>query len=374
MISVVVGVYEAITNYRSPQSAKRSTDLNNNIMLGRMEVISKPKNYLKGLLLDEWTLESDKVKARSVLFHGQPSVRSVGPSLLKYSSTSVKEKPVLINNGRLSTGASSSDTLVSLVELPPRPPPLVEVKMKCNFVEDFGNGERSIMVGGSFTYDGASTLIGSVFQGITIWCLGMLNKGVTLLITKLASENEKLHQENKALQNQVIELKCKVVKQTQQLKETINTVGKLKEKYEEHNQRNEIQRNDLKDHQISMYEFFLSLQLPKPLFPAIFENSKQFWVLRKHQRNLIALTKPYIDTIIIASVEAGIVSRNIGRCATKKCSIPNHDCTSGFYKALLVNVSDSPHILEKFLQMMVDKFESEPGGQLCVRMLKELYA
>ena len=299
--------------------------------------------------------------ASGSLLDGRPSVSSEGSLLCEatYLSGLVEKGSLLINNGWPSIEGLCVDDRSSVY------PSTVEVK-----VLTFEN--KFLKTGGGVTRGLSMDMNGCVVGGVAIWCSELFFENESL-----KRENDRLktalRQNSKLYQSHVTELHDKLEKRNVQVKELVNTIDELKEKSEETDQRIEIQQNDLKEQQICMHEFFLSLQLPECVqTPTVGKNSKQFWVLRKHQRDLTALTKPNINAIIKASVEAGIVSRNIGRCATKKCSIPNHNCTSGFYKALLVNVSDSPHILKKFLQMMVDKFEFEPGGQLCLKMLNEV--
>ena len=199
-------------------------------------------------------------------------------------------------------------------------------------------------------------------------------------INTLRKENRVLEKELKLLGNRVSELEDLLNKQTKQMEGLLETIDDIKEKSEEDDQRIEVQHNDMIEQQIALQELFLSLQMSDkscghPGFKVAnneVDNSKHLWILRRHQRNLVSVTKPFIPRVIKTSEEAGIVSRNVGRCATK-CSIPNHDCASGFYKALLVSVGESPRVLEIFLKMMVKEFDSEPCSRLCSQILDEVY-
>ena len=177
-------------------------------------------------------------------------------------------------------------------------------------------------------------------------------------------------------ENRALHLESLLDKRNIQIEELLDINDELKERCEENDQRIEATQNDLKEHQIVLHEFFQVSKMPFEL-PDIFQEAaatnfpKHLWILRRHQRNLVSITKPHIQKIIKVSSEAGIVSKIIGKCATN-CSIPNHDCASGFYRALLVSVGDSPRVLEIFLQMMLDEFQSEPCSRLCSQMLHEV--
>ena len=188
----------------------------------------------------------------------------------------------------------------------------------------------------------------------------------------LESVIDQLLQKNSDLKTQVLGLHETLGKRTAQLKSVVISIEELKEKAKESDQRVETQQNDLVEYKISMQEFYLSFDSSLPHQEPM-PTCKQFWILRKHQKNLMVLTKPFIYGIIIASTEGGLVSTNIGKCAVN-CSIPGHDCAGGFYKALLVTVGNSPHMLEVFLQMMLNNFDGQPLGRLCKRMLVELKA
>ena len=205
-------------------------------------------------------------------------------------------------------------------------------------------------------------------------------RGENIIIDKLLKEKQTLEKKLEESENRCFYLGDLLDKRNKQMEELLDTNDELKERCEENDQRLEVQQNDLKEQQIVLQEFFLSLQFSNMPFKApdnfqvatMGESTKHLWVLRRHQRNLASMTKPLIKRIIRASTEAGIVSKNIGRCASK-CSIASHDCASGFYKALLVSVGTSPRVLEIFLQMMLDEFESEPCSRLCSQILEEVY-
>ena len=190
----------------------------------------------------------------------------------------------------------------------------------------------------------------------------------------LESVIDQLLQKYSDLKTQVLGLHEMLGKRTAQLKSVVINIEELKEKAKESDQRVEMQQNDLVEYKISMQEFCLSFDSSLPHQEPM-PTCKQFWILRKHQKNLTVLTKPYIDGIIIASTEGGLVSKHIGKCAVNySIPAPGHDCAGGFYKAPLVTVGNSPHTLEVFLQMMLNNFDGEPLRRLCKRMLVELNA
>lgn len=156
-------------------------------------------------------------------------------------------------------------------------------------------------------------------------------------------------------------------------------VNALEVKSDQNERRLEFQRNELKQQHVTMQECFIGRQIgvsPSQLCflpgTTVRETSKQVWVLRKHQQNLVLLTRPHIREIITIAVEAGFVSENIGKCATD-CSLPDHDCAAEFYKALLVRVCEAPHVLENFLQLLLEVLkENESCRHLFTGMLKEI--
>jgi hypothetical protein len=214
-------------------------------------------------------------------------------------------------------------------------------------------------------------------QDVEIYPSWYRDSALNMIVT-LLKEKHTLKKKLEQSEKRCLYLGDLLNKRDKQMEELLDTNDELRERCEENDQRIEVQQNDLKEQQIVLQEFFLSLQFSNMPFkgPDNFqvatmgESTKHLWVLRRHQRNLASITKPLIKKIIRASTEAGIVSKNIGRCACK-CSIASHDCASGFYKALLVSVGTSPCVLETFLQMMLDEFESEPCSRLCSQMLEE---
>ena len=169
-----------------------------------------------------------------------------------------------------------------------------------------------------------------------------------------------------------LEYKGVIKKQTEKLMELCEMSIKLKHKAEEDDRMLELQSNDLIELKICLYE--LSLLQSKDRMPVKEElegSSKAFWVLRKHQKNLVMVTRPHIKAIISASSENGIVSENIGKCATN-CSIPHHDCVNSFYKALLITVKDSPCILNKFLQLILQQNISKSCNCLLSQIAAEV--
>lgn len=164
-------------------------------------------------------------------------------------------------------------------------------------------------------------------------------------------------------------------KRRSKLEKLEKMVDVLEVKSEQNEGRIELERNKRKQQKAMMQEVFIDRQLQNcvPLNQLAVlpettsgEVSKQFWVLRSQQQNLIATTRPFILQIIRVTAAAGIVSKSIGKCA-KACNIPNHDCTAEFYQDLLVRVGESPATLQDFLQLM----EKELKLPIFTQMLKD---
>jgi hypothetical protein len=162
---------------------------------------------------------------------------------------------------------------------------------------------------------------------------------------------------------------------TNKLQLLMKSIDTLKMKCAKNETQTEIQRNELKDQEALIQELHIALQMMKGEMHLLqgVVGSKQFRVLRKHQGNLIAVTKPYIKLIVKVSFEAGLVSENIGKCAGE-CPGTDHDCTTVFYKALQFRVSESPPVLEKFLRLMLQNFEqSHSCHRLCSQVLCDAF-
>ena len=148
--------------------------------------------------------------------------------------------------------------------------------------------------------------------------------------------------------------------QAKKLMEMGKMISEREKSDEERERAVELERNKVEQMKIQVQEslicrhqFIGGASSQPQLLPGMTaeECSKQLWVLQKHQPNLVQVTRKNIDQIITATAKAGIVSNNIGKCG-KMCTIPDHDCTSAFYEALLVRVGESPRVLEEFLHLM----------------------
>ena len=165
-----------------------------------------------------------------------------------------------------------------------------------------------------------------------------------------------------------------VEKRSSKLEKLEKMVDVLAEKSEQNERQIELERNERKHQQVVIQELYLQRQLNVgvPLSQLSVlpqtkpgELSKEFWVLRSHQENLVCVTRPFICQIIRAAVEAGIVSDTVEKCMD---SCPDRDRVAAFYKALLVRVGESPTILADFLQLM----ERELNQPIFAKMLKDI--
>lgn len=219
----------------------------------------------------------------------------------------------------------------------------------------------------SFGWEDFKRLMGGLLE--------LLPKTICLYLTDY--NTTKLREENKELKKSMVEQENAFREKENQLKEKELKLSKdvveLRQKMHWSERRLEIQRNDLIEQSFSVYELYFTLKMAKGEVCLEIANklSRPVMILRKHQRNLIFLTKPHINHIITSASAAGIVSKTIGECA-ETCSIPNHDCTQGFYKALLVSVDNSADMLERFLRLVMEEVDSVPCRSLCKRMLQEL--
>jgi hypothetical protein len=173
------------------------------------------------------------------------------------------------------------------------------------------------------------------------------------------------------------ELTAQLQKRDEKLHKLVTTIHELKEVTEDNERRIEMQRNELKEQHAILCEMSIALGLKSGAsFSHMYFNAgetpREFWVLRRNKQNLIIITKPHIQQIIRAALEARFVSENIGKCATK-CPTAGHNCAEEFYKALQVKVGESPHTLKAFLLLMQEKLkESESLQKLCSKMLAEI--
>ena len=169
---------------------------------------------------------------------------------------------------------------------------------------------------------------------------------------------------------------------TKQLMKLMEDVDKLRERNKENERRAERQRHELKEQYTALRELYIALQMKKGArmmhincalpTPTEGENSKQFWLLRKHRKNLTALIKPHIRQVVEESAMAGIVSELVFEDCTEMCGDPEEQCDV-FYKALQARVGESPDTLDLFVELLQQKMKaSKPLHSLCNRMLAEL--
>ena len=184
----------------------------------------------------------------------------------------------------------------------------------------------------------------------------------------------------KAYEEKNRELTALLCRRTVKFKSLVKKTDLLVQKFEENEQQLELHKSELKEQQVALAE--MQMLLPRNhLLPFVNilvggldrdSSSRPLWVFRKHQRNLVVVTRPYIGRIIKAAIEAGLVSKHVGKCA-KNCTTMDHDCADRFYKALLKKVSESPEALKEFLQLLQQTLrESQPCCQLCSKILVEV--
>lgn len=179
-------------------------------------------------------------------------------------------------------------------------------------------------------------------------------------------------------ETEIQHLKTLLEMRNEMLESLVVTVEKLEEETKENERRLELQNNELREQHAMLQEMHV---LQKELGVSSISGaclrvnkfSKEFWILRKHRPNLVVVTKPYIQHIIDESVKAGLVSENIGQCGTN-CRLPGHDCSDGFYKALQMKVSETPHVLESFIFLMQKLHLSSGCEKLCSAILGEVQA
>lgn len=184
----------------------------------------------------------------------------------------------------------------------------------------------------------------------------------------------------KSAENTIKELKALLQKRNENLQTLVTTINGLQEMTEENERRLEMQRNQLKEQYTVLREMLLAMRMKGSRFSHVYlksgtnpgEISQEFWVLRKHRGNLITVTKPYIRQVIKMALEAGLISENVGKCATK-CPTLGHNCADEFYKALQVRVGEAPHALKQFLLLIQQRLkDSQPCQRLCSMILEEI--
>ncbi|CAI8055478.1 hypothetical protein GBAR_LOCUS30292 [Geodia barretti] len=110
------------------------------------------------------------------------------------------------------------------------------------------------------------------------------------------------------------EAEAAVERQKEKLLKLVEMVNALKEKNKENERRVEMQQHELLEQETILRELYTALQMKNDpsLLPSVHllqrkDIPKEFWLFRKHQRNLMRITEPYINQVIEASVEADIV-------------------------------------------------------------------
>jgi hypothetical protein len=217
------------------------------------------------------------------------------------------------------------------------------------------------------------------------WKLGWFRGFDQMLLSMFLLMSSLYH----GVENQLKMARCKIMELTAQLqnrderlRKLVASIDELKKVTDENERRIELQRNELKEQCAILREMFIALEAKRgPCFSRICDSyfgagaadtSREFWILRKYRHNLIIITKPYIQLIIMEAWKADLISEHVAKCATK-CPTTHHDCTDGFYKALQVKVGEAPHTLKPFLLRIQEKLkDSRPCQQLCKRMLLEI--
>ena len=182
----------------------------------------------------------------------------------------------------------------------------------------------------------------------------------------------------RAAEDKITELTALLHKRNEMLQSLAEIIDTLKHKSRDNERRLELQQYELQEQSTALEELEIAQQFEvdaseitsQPVVTS--KHSRVYWVFHSHKQNLAILTKSRIQEVIKAAADAGLVSEYIGECA-KKCSIPNHDCTSGFYKALQTTISESPDAFKLFLQLIQQKLkDSKPCNQLCSKILIEM--
>lgn len=175
------------------------------------------------------------------------------------------------------------------------------------------------------------------------------------------------------------QLKRTLQRRNNQVKELSGIVHKLHMTTSQHQRRIELQRHQLEEQEGMLLELYVALQMrgscphslaAQELGLRLKHTSKEYWLLRKHRRNLERVTKPIIQSLIKLSHAAGLVSSSIGSCALD-CPSQDHDCTEEFYKALQATVSKRPEAFTQFLEILRDNSDSPLCQQLCQKMWME---
>ena len=177
------------------------------------------------------------------------------------------------------------------------------------------------------------------------------------------------------------EAEAAVERQKEKLLKLVEMVNALKEKNKENERRVEMQQHELLEQETILRELYTALQMKNDpsLLPSVHllqrkDIPKEFWLFRKHQRNLMRITEPYINQVIEASVEADIVPEHVVEESSETCSSTDQRC-SVFYKALQMGISESPDTFATFLRILQQQMreDSKPHhSSLCSKILAEL--
>lgn len=205
----------------------------------------------------------------------------------------------------------------------------------------------------------------TVFMYMSTWCR-VLELKLSCAETQLEEQETRLEEQEERLEEQ-----------EERLLKLVEMVNALEEKNRENERRVELQQHEIKEQEATLHELSIALQMKNgPLIPYALpgatEGSKPFWLFRQHQRNLAHLTKPCINQVIRASVEAGVVSELVMEECGETRSTPEQS-SSVFYKALQMKISESPQSLAIFLRLLQENSEvSKPCRRLCSNILAEL--
>jgi hypothetical protein len=208
------------------------------------------------------------------------------------------------------------------------------------------------------------------------WTAWVATKGVTIFFTVFMYVSTLFC----VYERKLSEAEAAVERQKEKLLKLVEVVNTLKEKNKENERRVEMQQHELMEQETILRELYIALQVKNDssLHPCVHllrrkDTPKEFWLFRKHQRNLLRITEPYINQVIEASVEADIVPEHVVEESSETCSSPDHRC-SVFYKALQMRISESPDIFATFLRILQEQMrDSKPHHtSLCSKILAEL--
>ena len=177
-------------------------------------------------------------------------------------------------------------------------------------------------------------------------------------------------------EGEIKKLRTKLQKRDQQLHSLDVTIVHLKDVTNVNERRLEMQSNQLEEQRAMLREMYTALKMKEGFsYSSVYlnleemtaklgETSQAYRVLRKHRRHLVFVTKPFIQEIIDAALEADLVSIHM------TMSLQGDNCTDEFYKALQVKVMERPDALKTFVTIL--RVKSTSCQQLCNTILKEI--